>query len=94
MTNVESIPNPRPVDLWTSEEARTFDEFCRVAVETGVADSGSMTRLGMRYGENPRAIVDEVCEWAYVPRYCGNRHSIIAKAAEDYWKALRKAGVI
>lgn len=65
---------------------REIQIFIKVAAENHIIDELDALSLGITHGDNWRAMVDEVIEWAFVSRhYNGMGHKKVVQAAEAYW---------
>ena len=61
-------------------------KFIKVAAEHNIIDELDAITLGVTHGDNWRAMIAEVIEWAFASRhYNGMGHKKVVQAAEAYW---------
>jgi len=62
--------------------------FITVAIENRIIDTFDVYALAIKYNDDWRGLIDEVCLYAFNNRHVnGDSHKNVVKAAEVYWMA-------
>jgi len=64
----------------------TVKNFIEVAIETDTVDALDVYGLAITYGDNWKALIDEIILYAYNNRHANKgAHKDVVQAAEAYW---------